>query len=264
MRERGRRRRLPKVRLQAPTAAQGRGVQHRPGTESAAHAPTCPLPRTSNNAGIQFVSPVEQFPEDKWDDVIAVCLSSAFHATKAAVPHMLEAGWGRIINTGSMHALVVRPGAQRATAGGVARRCVQRAAALPGLAACRRLGDQRAPLTLLRRRPGFPLQERVQRGQARHRRLHQDGGPGAGAQEHHLQRNLPRIRAHGCARVPGSAPWCPAMPFASLARLLRCSRLQGAPAASLGYAFCLCGGHTECQSLRSAWPRCCAAAVQTW
>lgn len=62
-----------------------------------------------NNAGIQFVSPVQDFPEDKWDDIIAVCLSSTFHATKAAVPHMLERGWGRIINTGSMHALVASP-----------------------------------------------------------------------------------------------------------------------------------------------------------
>lgn len=62
-----------------------------------------------NNAGIQFVSPVQDFPEDKWDDIIAVCLSSAFHATKAAVPHMLNQGWGRIINTGSMHALVASP-----------------------------------------------------------------------------------------------------------------------------------------------------------
>ena len=41
-----------------------------------------------NNAGIQHVSPVATFPEDKWDDIIAVCLSSAFHATKAALPHM--------------------------------------------------------------------------------------------------------------------------------------------------------------------------------
>jgi len=62
-----------------------------------------------NNAGIQFVSPVQDFPEDKWDDIIAVCLNSAFHATKAAVPYMLDQGWGRIINTGSMHALVASP-----------------------------------------------------------------------------------------------------------------------------------------------------------
>jgi NAD(P)-dependent dehydrogenase (short-subunit alcohol dehydrogenase family) len=60
-------------------------------------------------AGIQYVSPVEEFPEDKWDDIIAVCLNSAFHATKAALPYMLQQGWGRIINTGSMHALVASP-----------------------------------------------------------------------------------------------------------------------------------------------------------
>lgn len=60
-------------------------------------------------AGIQYVSPVEDFPEDKWDDIIAVCLNSAFHATKAALPYMLQQGWGRIVNTGSMHALVASP-----------------------------------------------------------------------------------------------------------------------------------------------------------
>ena len=62
-----------------------------------------------NNVGIQYVSPVHTFPEDKWDAIIAVCLSSAFHSTKAALPFMLEQGWGRIINTGSMHALVASP-----------------------------------------------------------------------------------------------------------------------------------------------------------
>ncbi len=45
----------------------------------------------------------------RWDAIIAVCLSSAFHTTKAALPGMLDAGWGRIINTGSMHALVASP-----------------------------------------------------------------------------------------------------------------------------------------------------------
>ncbi len=50
-----------------------------------------------------------QFPEDRWDAIIAVCLSSAFHATKAALPGMLERKWGRVINTGSMHALVASP-----------------------------------------------------------------------------------------------------------------------------------------------------------
>ena len=62
-----------------------------------------------NNVGIQFVSPVHTFPEDKWDAIIAVCLSSAFHATKAALPFMMEQQWGRVINTGSMHALVASP-----------------------------------------------------------------------------------------------------------------------------------------------------------
>ncbi|KAF5832827.1 hypothetical protein DUNSADRAFT_11166 [Dunaliella salina] len=62
-----------------------------------------------NNAGIQFVSPVEVFPEEKWDAIMDVCLNSTFHATKAALPYMIQAGWGRVINTGSMHALVASP-----------------------------------------------------------------------------------------------------------------------------------------------------------
>jgi len=62
-----------------------------------------------NNAGIQYVAPVEDFPEDKWDAVIDVVLNSTFHASKAALPYMLRNGWGRIINTGSMHALVASP-----------------------------------------------------------------------------------------------------------------------------------------------------------
>lgn len=62
-----------------------------------------------NNAGIQHVAPVASFPEDKWDDIMAVCLHSNFHASKAAIPYMQKAGWGRIINTGSMHALVASP-----------------------------------------------------------------------------------------------------------------------------------------------------------
>ena len=62
-----------------------------------------------NNAGIQHVAPVDEFPEDKWDAVLAIILSSAFHATKAALPAMKAKGWGRIINTGSMHSLVASP-----------------------------------------------------------------------------------------------------------------------------------------------------------
>ena len=62
-----------------------------------------------NNAGIQFVSPVEDFPPEKWDQIIAVNLSSAFHAIRAAVPGMKARGWGRIINTASAHSLVASP-----------------------------------------------------------------------------------------------------------------------------------------------------------
>ncbi|MBN9603849.1 MAG: 3-hydroxybutyrate dehydrogenase [Afipia felis] len=62
-----------------------------------------------NNAGIQFVSPVEEFPLDKWDAIIAINLSSAFHAIRAAVPGMKKRGWGRIINTASAHSLVASP-----------------------------------------------------------------------------------------------------------------------------------------------------------
>jgi 3-hydroxybutyrate dehydrogenase len=51
-----------------------------------------------NNAGIQFTAPIEQFPEEKWDAILAINLSSAFHATKAALPGMQARGWGRIIN----------------------------------------------------------------------------------------------------------------------------------------------------------------------
>jgi 3-hydroxybutyrate dehydrogenase len=62
-----------------------------------------------NNAGIQFVSPIQEFPTEKWDDIIATNLSSSFHTIKAATPHMLAAGWGRIINIASLHALVASP-----------------------------------------------------------------------------------------------------------------------------------------------------------
>src|SRR6201996_3907796 len=62
-----------------------------------------------NNAGIQFVSPVEEFPQAKWDQIIAINLSSAFHATRAAIPGMKAKKWGRIVNTASAHALVASP-----------------------------------------------------------------------------------------------------------------------------------------------------------
>jgi 3-hydroxybutyrate dehydrogenase len=59
-----------------------------------------------NNAGIQFVAPVEEFPEDKWNAIIAINLSAAFHAIKAALPLMKQRKWGRIINIASAHGLV--------------------------------------------------------------------------------------------------------------------------------------------------------------
>ncbi len=62
-----------------------------------------------NNAGIQFVAPVEEFPEEKWDAIIAINLTSAFHTIKAVIPGMKQRGWGRIINTASAHALVASP-----------------------------------------------------------------------------------------------------------------------------------------------------------
>jgi 3-hydroxybutyrate dehydrogenase len=62
-----------------------------------------------NNAGIQFVSPIEDFPPEKWEQIIAINLSSAFHAMHAAIPGMKARGWGRIINTASAHSLVASP-----------------------------------------------------------------------------------------------------------------------------------------------------------
>lgn len=59
-----------------------------------------------NNAGIQHTAPIESFPDDKWDAVLAINLSAAFHMTKAALPHMRKKGWGRIINIASVHGLV--------------------------------------------------------------------------------------------------------------------------------------------------------------
>ena len=62
-----------------------------------------------NNAGIQFVSPIEDFPIEKWDQIIAINLTSAFHAIRAAVPGMKTQGRGRIINIASAHGLVASP-----------------------------------------------------------------------------------------------------------------------------------------------------------
>ena len=62
-----------------------------------------------NNAGIQHVAPVDEFPVDKWNQIIAINLSAAFHAIRAALPAMKKKGWGRIVNTASAHALVASP-----------------------------------------------------------------------------------------------------------------------------------------------------------
>jgi 3-hydroxybutyrate dehydrogenase len=62
-----------------------------------------------NNAGIQHVAPIEDFPPEKMDAIIAINLTSAWHMMRAAVPHMKKAGWGRIISTASAHSLVASP-----------------------------------------------------------------------------------------------------------------------------------------------------------
>ncbi len=62
-----------------------------------------------NNAGIQHVSPIETFPVDKYDAIIAINLSAPFHAIRAALPHMKTRGWGRVISTASAHSLVASP-----------------------------------------------------------------------------------------------------------------------------------------------------------
>ena len=62
-----------------------------------------------NNAGMQHVAPVEAFPVDKWDQIIALNLTAAFDACRLAIPHMKAAGWGRIINTASAHSLTASP-----------------------------------------------------------------------------------------------------------------------------------------------------------
>lgn len=62
-----------------------------------------------NNAGIQHVAPIDEFPTEKWDAIIAINLSSAFHTTAAALPMMRAAGWGRVVNIASAHGLTASP-----------------------------------------------------------------------------------------------------------------------------------------------------------
>jgi len=62
-----------------------------------------------NNAGIQHVAPIDEFPQDKWDAIIAINLNSAFHTTAVALPMMRAAGWGRVVNIASAHGLTASP-----------------------------------------------------------------------------------------------------------------------------------------------------------
>ena len=62
-----------------------------------------------NNAGIQHVAPIDAFPAEKWDAILAIMLSSAFHTTAAALPVMRAAGWGRVVNIASAHGLTASP-----------------------------------------------------------------------------------------------------------------------------------------------------------
>jgi 3-hydroxybutyrate dehydrogenase len=62
-----------------------------------------------NNAGLQFIAPVHEFPEDKWDLLIGVMLKGTFLCTKYALPQMMRAGWGRVVNVASIHGLVASP-----------------------------------------------------------------------------------------------------------------------------------------------------------
>ena len=62
-----------------------------------------------NNAGIQNVDPIDKFPTEKWDAIIAINMNSAFHTTAAALPVMRAAGWGRVINIASAHGLTASP-----------------------------------------------------------------------------------------------------------------------------------------------------------
>lgn len=62
-----------------------------------------------NNAGIQHVAPIDEFPLDKWDAIVAINLSAVFHATRAVLPAMKQRGWGRIVNIASAHGLIGSP-----------------------------------------------------------------------------------------------------------------------------------------------------------
>src|SRR5687768_9731979 len=81
----------------------------RPDSIEAMMAEAGPVDILVNNAGMQHVAPIDQFPTEKWDLIIALNLSAAFHAIRLALPAMKAKGWGRIINTASAHSLVASP-----------------------------------------------------------------------------------------------------------------------------------------------------------
>lgn len=68
-----------------------------------------PIDILVNNAGMQHVAPVEAFPVEKWDAIVALNLTAAFHTVRRAVPHMKEQGWGRIVNVASAHSKTASP-----------------------------------------------------------------------------------------------------------------------------------------------------------
>ena len=116
-----------------------------------------------NNAGIQHVAPVEQFPVERWDAIIAINLSSAFHTTRLALPGMRERNWGRIINVASAHGLV-----------GSAQKSAYVAAARPGrLTKLVALETATTPITCNAICPGWVLTPLVQ--QQIDERARQDG-----------------------------------------------------------------------------------------
>jgi len=90
-------------------AAYGDADLTRPEAIEAMMAEAGPFDILVNNAGTQHVAPVESFPVEKWDLILALNLSAAFHTIRLALPAMKETGWGRIINTASAHSLVASP-----------------------------------------------------------------------------------------------------------------------------------------------------------
>ncbi|MEN8198347.1 MAG: SDR family NAD(P)-dependent oxidoreductase, partial [Pseudomonadota bacterium] len=99
-------------RFGARTAYQGADIANPAEVRGMIEAATAELGSVDvlvNNAGIQFTAPVPEFPDEKWDAIIAINLTGAFHAMKAVLPQMLGRGWGRIINIASVHGLVASP-----------------------------------------------------------------------------------------------------------------------------------------------------------